>query len=232
MAPRRNDPELMDSPGVPYDDLEIALQDLDVINRWLGGYRTTRIGVGRLIRDLPAGTPVSVLDLGCGGTDLSGILRPLNRKFMVTSLDINPLMREFALRHDHTSDVVIGSALALPYPDRSFDIVHASLFLHHCTDAEVTHLVRRATRIARLGVVINELQRHAFAAAGISLLTTLFARSPIVRHDAPLSVRRGFTRKELEAILAREVTGDVTTSWQWAFRWCLSIPPAQQVAGG
>ncbi len=229
-AGRSHIPELMDRSGVPYGDLEVALQDLEVINRWLGGYRTTRLGVGRLTRGLPAGRALTVLDLGSGGTDLREVLRPLGRRFEVTALDINPLMREFAARHGHSTNVLTGSAHSLSFPDRSFDIVHASLFLHHCTDTEATRLLQQAVRIARLGVVINELQRHTFAVAGISVLTGLLARSPIVRHDAPLSVRRAFTRSELAAILSRAAVGEATTSWHWAFRWCLSISHSRQRA--
>src|SRR5512144_364828 len=188
MRDRWNKPELMDRPGVPYGDLDTALQDLGLINRWLGGHRTTRIGIERLLCDRPAGTAFTVLDLGSGGTDLRDVLRPLGRDFRVTGLDINPLMREFARRHGHTTEMVMGSAHALSYPDRSFDIVHASLLLHHCTDEEAARLIREAVRSARIGVVINDLQRNPIALMGISLLTALFARSVIVRHDAPLSV--------------------------------------------
>jgi len=232
MGARRSDTELMDSSGILYGDLDTALQDLGVINRWLGGHRTTRIGVERLVRHYPAGTMFTVLDIGSGGTDLGDVLRPLGRDFRVTGLDINPLMREFAIRHGHTTEVVTGSAHALSYPDRSFDIVHASLFLHHCTDGEAARLIREAMRIARIGVVINDLQRNPIALMGISLLTALFARSSIVRHDAPLSVRRAFTRRELASILTHAAVDGASTSWHWAFRWCLSIAAMQGGEGG
>lgn len=223
MAGRRLDQELMDRPGVPYEELETALRELDVINRWLGGFRTTRIGVEQLIRDLPAGTSLSVLDVGSGGTDLREVLKPLGREFTVTALDINPLVHEYAGRHGNGTEAVTASAHGLEYPDRSFDIVHTSLFLHHCTDAEAALLIQRAARIARLGVVINDLHRSRIALVAISFLTTLFSHSPIVRFDAPLSVRRGFTRRELAAVLADAGFGDAALSRHWAFRWCLCI---------
>jgi ubiquinone/menaquinone biosynthesis C-methylase UbiE len=172
---------------------------------------------------LPADRPLTVLDVAAGGTDLAAILRPLGRQFDVTALDINPLMAEYAKRRGHASDTVVGSALDLPYPDRSFDIVHVSLFLHHCTDAQVVSLLQQGLRIARLGIVVNDLQRHTLALSGITLLTTLFSRSPIVRNDAPASVRRAFTRREIHDLLSRAQIGDATLSWQWAFRWCISI---------
>jgi len=229
---RSNMPELMDDPSVQYGELELALEELGVINRWLGGHRTTRLGVDRLTRDLPAAEALTVLDLGAGGADLCAVLRPLDRRFDVTGLDINPNMREFAQRHRHTSGAVTASAHALPYSDRSFDIVHASLFLHHCTDDEAKGVLEQAVRIARVGVVVNELQRHRFARFAIALLTALLARSPIVRHDAPLSVQRGFTRRELAAIVPRAWISRTSLSWHWAFRWCLCIAGVQGGSDG
>ncbi len=225
MRERQSDlSELMDDPDVSGEELERALRELEIINRWLGGYRTTRIGVGRLTRRLGAGQPMTVLDIGAGGTDLRAILRSSDRRFEVTALDINPRVRELAALHGHGSAVVTGSAHALPYPDRSFDIVHASLFLHHCTDFEAIQLLQQAARIARVGVVINDLHRHAFALAGITALTALLSRSPIVRYDARVSVRRAFTRQDLDTILGRAGIGNATLSWHWAFRWCLWFP--------
>jgi hypothetical protein len=72
-------------------------------------------------------------------------------------------------------------------------------------------------------VVINDLHRHVFALAGITALTSLFSRSPIVRYDARVSVRRAFTRKDLNAILSRAGIANAQLSWLWAFRWCLSF---------
>ncbi len=223
MAGRRHDQEMMDGPGLSYGELETALRELDVINRWLGGFRTTRIGIERLIRGLPAGTTLSILDVGSGGTDLREVLRPLGREFRVTALDINPLVHKYARRRGQGTEAVTASAHTIEYPEQSFDIVHASLFLHHCSDAEAARLIQRAARIARLGVVINDLHRSWIALTAIALLTALFSRSRIVRYDAPLSVRRGFTRQDLGAVLANAGFGDAALSRQWAFRWCLCI---------
>jgi len=221
---RSDTPEVMDAPGIDEAALDLALRELETINRLLGGHRTSRIGIERLTWRLPRDAQITILDIGAGGNDLQEILRPLGRRFDVTALDINPLMHGFAARHGHVSRPVTGSAHTLTYEDRSFDIVHASLFLHHCTDQQAVLLLRRAARIARLGVIINDLHRHVFALAGISLLTALFARSPIVRNDARISVRRGFTRREFATIVQSAFAGDSTLSWHWAFRWCLLFP--------
>jgi ubiquinone/menaquinone biosynthesis C-methylase UbiE len=194
-----------------------------LINRWLGGYRTSLAGFETLLPFIPSGRPVSVLDIASGGTDLNGVLNGLGRSVDVTSLDINVHSLVSSHLSRPSSQPVVGTAHALPFKDGSFDIVHLSLFLHHCTDVEIFELLRSAMRIARCGVVVNDLHRHWIAGVSIRLLTRLFSRSSVVRHDAVVSVRRGFKRSELLAF-TRHIGAHVERcSWRWAFRWCLCL---------
>jgi hypothetical protein len=41
----------------------------------------------------------------------------------------------------------------------------------------------------------------------------------MVKYDAPVSVLRAFTRKELSTILRRSGFTSFNISWRWAFRW-------------
>lgn len=219
---RRNIHEVMDDLAVDEGDLGRALRELSIINRWLGGDRVSRLGVQRILRFLPPARRVTVLDVGAGGSDLPRALAPLGRQFDVTALDVNPRAGEFARNYGRPVTVIVGSAHALPFDEGSFDIAHVSLFLHHCSDEEASALLRNLSRIARYGIVINDLHRHAIAYVSISLLTRLFSRSAIVRHDAPVSVLRAFLRRELEALFPAELRTTVSISWHWAFRWCVS----------
>lgn len=220
---RRNIPEMMDDPAVEDGEVVRALHELSVINKWLGGYRVSRLGVGRLVSDLPSGRPISVLDVGAGGSDLPLALAPLGRRFDVTSLDINYYSCVRSMEKHHPVTAVNGSAFSLPFRERSFDIAHASLFLHHCTDLQAQMLLADLSRVARCGVVINDLHRHPMAFAGITVLTGVFSRSAIVRHDARASVLRAFVRNEIDALLPAGLRASTSVSWHWAFRWCISI---------
>jgi hypothetical protein len=72
---------------------------------------------------------------------------------------------------------------------------------------------------AASGFFINDLHRHPIAYHSIKWLTTIFSGSELVKNDAPLSVRRGFLKKEWEALLhAGEISG-YRIQWKWAFRW-------------
>jgi hypothetical protein len=69
------------------------------------------------------------------------------------------------------------------------------LFFHHLTDDDVVRTLRAFDRLARRGVVVNDLVRswrHLF-------WSWLFTRpfNEVLRQDGPLSVRRAFTPPEL-----------------------------------
>ena len=90
----------------------------------------------------------------------------------------------------------------LPWPDRSFDVVHASLVVHHLEPPDALAFLREAARVARLGVVINDLVRARHHWIGARILLPLMTRNRFTRHDGPLSVQRAYTRMELRALLA------------------------------
>ncbi len=75
---------------------------------------------------------------------------------------------------------------------------------------------------ARRGFFINDLHRNAIAHHSIKLLTTLFSRSYLVKNDAPLSVLKGFKRKELRDHLELAGIRNYQIEWKWAFRWLIT----------
>ena len=72
---------------------------------------------------------------------------------------------------------------------------------------------------SKIGFVINDLQRHSFAYNSIKILTKLFSNSYLVKNDAPLSVARGFHKKELEDLLNTAQIKNPQIIWKWAFRF-------------
>jgi 2-polyprenyl-3-methyl-5-hydroxy-6-metoxy-1,4-benzoquinol methylase len=222
MSKRAFGQELMDDPLAPEVGVYRALGELEVINTWLGGFSTTGKGLRKLLPALPS-RGVEVLDVGAGGSAM--IQSPFDgvREVRITALDINEHVCRYRRVHHPRERVLCADALTFSPGESSFDIVHASLFLHHFRGKALRALVGKLVRAARVGVIINDLQRSVFAYAGILAITRLFSRSELVRHDAPLSVRRGFHRQELEDLCSSSGASSYTIEWSWAFRWLVIL---------
>jgi hypothetical protein len=109
--------------------------------------------------------------------------------------------------------------LSPDFQNRKFDIVIGTLFYHHFTDEQLIAFFSHLKKQAGIGFLINDIHRHSLAYYSIKLLTTIFSRSSMVKYDAPLSVLRAFSRKELSNILRSAGIESFTIKWKWAFRW-------------
>lgn len=217
MLKRRYDPEIMDDRSINDGRMDQALGELRLVNRFLGGRAVTQEGLWTLRGDNSPGRALSVLDIGAGGADVfEDCTVPLN----VTLLDRHPRVCRY-LRVNVPHPVICGDALHLSFRERSFDVVHASLFLHHFHEQDIRNLITSCLRISRYGVIVNDLRRSIFAYAGIRILTFLFSRSHMVKHDAPLSVLRGFSKSELKQLIAECGITRYSLRRRWAFRWLL-----------
>jgi 2-polyprenyl-3-methyl-5-hydroxy-6-metoxy-1,4-benzoquinol methylase len=104
-----------------------------------------------------------------------------------------------------------------------FDIVISSLFTHHFADENWIRLIQKMADCAAEYVVINDLHRHWFAYHSIGVLTSVFSKSEMVKHDSKLSVLRSFKREELEKLLKKGGFKIFSIKWMWAFRWQICI---------
>jgi hypothetical protein len=118
---------------------------------------------------------------------------------------------------------MVSDYRSVSFSDRP-DIVFSSLFCHHFDDASVPEILRWCAENSRLGFFINDLHRHPLAYYSIKWLTAAFSRSRLVRNDAPLSVAKGFSRRQWQSFVDSGLAGSpliVDISWAWAFRWLL-----------
>jgi ubiquinone/menaquinone biosynthesis C-methylase UbiE len=219
MLSRRYDPEMMDDFSIQDERMDRALGELKELNRYLGGKATTQEGFRFLREKLALHGPLSVLDIGAGGAD---VFEDSDQAMSVTVLDRNLRVCRY-LKARGLFSVVCGDVLHPSFRERTFDVVHASLLLHHFREEEIKTILSLCLRISRRGVIINDLRRSIFAYAGITILTKLFSKSPMVKHDGPLSVLRGFSMKELKELLASSGITKYSLRRTWAFRWMVVI---------
>lgn len=198
------------------------MEELEVINRLLGGYRVFCDALDKL--DLRPG--MRITDWGCGGGDslreLAGWARRRNLPLVFGGVDATitavRYARDRSLEFPEIS-YVHGDVMDESLDGTPPDVVISSLFTHHFADDEWVRLIRRMYSRATHAVIINDLHRHWFAYHSIGLLTSVFSRSEMVKHDSRLSVLRGFRRNELEALLKLAGIGRYSIEWKWAFRW-------------
>jgi SAM-dependent methyltransferase len=196
LSRRATDPELLDE-GVPDDEALRSLADIRFVNRWLGNR-------GRLARAvlpyLQSSARPRLLDVGCGTADIPAhLLRAAPRSTIAVGVDIKMLHLAAAPR---AVRLVRADVRALPFAPQSFDVVLASLFLHHFDAGELAVVLSGLFALARRALVINDLRRarvpYAFGKAAFPLLF----RSRVSVADGLLSIRRAFTPEELVAAFA------------------------------
>ncbi len=83
------------------------------------------------------------------------------------------------------------------------DIIFSSLFCHHFTDEELVEMLQWMETNSEIGFFINDLHRHSMAYHFIKIMSRLFSKSYLVKNDAPLSVLRGFKKKEWKKIFRK-----------------------------
>ncbi|WP_400193212.1 methyltransferase domain-containing protein [Hymenobacter sp. B81] len=222
--------ELMDDLTLASDALHQNLDELEVINTRLGGYRVVADALERLQPRFPAGRPLELADLGSGGGDtLRHVARWARRRghaVGLTGVDANAFMVDYATQRSTAYPEIRFWQQDIFAPDfarHRFDIITCSLFCHHFADEQLVTLLRQWQQQARVAVVINDLHRHPLAYHSIRLLTRVLRGSHLVQHDAPLSVARAFRRSDWQRLLQLAGIGHYQLRWQWAFRWQLII---------
>jgi ABC-type nitrate/sulfonate/bicarbonate transport system ATPase subunit len=151
------------------------------------------------------GSPVALVDFGSGGADIPerciDLLRRRGLAATCLCTDRSPesiAINEAAPRPGlsfRIVDVVRASESLVP---KSFDVAHASLVLHHLSDADVVEALRQMAMVARHAIVWNDLVRDRIGVVGAWIST--IGRRRELRRDAVVSVRRGFTIAEALAL--------------------------------
>jgi len=97
--------------------------------------------------------------------------------------------------------MILGDGAALPVATKSVDFVVASQVLHHL-DAELAiQWIAELDRVARRAVVIADLHRTRLAMAALWAVSFPLRLHPTTRHDGVLSLRRGYSVPEFEALV-------------------------------
>ena len=228
LSARDRQPELMDDPALDEGSHRQALRGLERVNRISGIARLIWRAVRPLCREV-TGRPVRVLDVGCGGGDISvGVWKQARRAGFPLQLggcDISPKALRMSTERARAAgaDATYFSVDILneDLPD-DWDVMYCSLFLHHFDEQQGIRLLANMGRSARKLVLVNDLVRSRLGYLlcwwGVRVLT----RSPIVHVDGPLSVRAGFQPPEVLAMAEQAGLHNARITRHWPQRLLLS----------
>jgi ubiquinone/menaquinone biosynthesis C-methylase UbiE len=225
---RVDSPELIDGNTLSDVERRDALGQLPRVNRWLGGVRVVLRELCDICSHVAQQKSIRVLDVGCGAADIPAAISrwalSAQRSVTIVGLERDSVTLELAIartKHSRRVFLIRGDGLRLPFADRSFDVVTASMFCHHFYGATLEQIVREMVRVADQAVIVNDLHRHWAALWGYRIFSRVFLRGHVIRYDGAISVRRGFTANELSDLALRFPELSWTVKRRLVFRLCM-----------
>ena len=221
---RTDKEELMDDFSIGGDLLRDTLNKLENINRWLGGNKVTVNGLKGVLLNHPKEQEITIVDIGCGHGDILRDVAKFGRKnrynFKLIGIDANPtaivyaneLSTDFPELSFETQDI-----FSAEFKNRKFDVVLATLFLHHFKEPELVSFLKNMLKQTKIGIVVNDLHRNKLAYY-LFLLLSIFISNKMIIEDGLTSVLRGFKRKDLKE-MSKKINVKPIVSWKWAFRY-------------
>jgi 2-polyprenyl-3-methyl-5-hydroxy-6-metoxy-1,4-benzoquinol methylase len=196
--------ETMDLPDCDPQALDNTYRQFEVVNRMLSGWRRLYV---RELRPFLADSsgPGTLLDIGSGGGDLATLLAHWATRdhldLHITGIDPDPRAAAFAerraavpglnFRRAHSAELVSEGS--------QYDFVISNHVLHHLDAGQLQELFAHSQVLAGKAVFHNDLRRSPVAYALFSAAALPFRHS-FIRADGLTSIRRSYTRPELEAI--------------------------------
>ena len=227
---RSHKTELLDLTDIDQNDLFCNLRELDTINQILGGHKVSVDGLNSIIKSAKV-DKLHIVDIGCGGGDSLRAFEKWSHKsdvdLKLSGIDLKKDCIDFCRNHapeDSKISYFCDDYRNISHQIQDADIVHAALFCHHLTENEIVELIRFCSE-HNLILLINDLERNMIAYYSIKVLTKLFSNSYLVRNDAPLSVLRGFKKKEWIKMINKSGAENYIIKNKWAFRHLLIIYP-------
>ena len=215
--------EVLDATDVSPELVARSHVDIARSNALFGGTRAVVSRVNALAARLPE-SPL-VVDVGAGSGD---VLDAVCRALRASGRRPRPLAIDLAMPlapivRQRGCFFVCGSVFALPLSTASADLVIAAQLLHHFPPDALGAAVAELNRVARHAVLISDLRRSWFAAAGLWVASFPLGFHPVSRHDGVVSVLRGFTSDELRSVTQSAAGQPVTVrthpGWRVTADW-------------
>jgi len=204
------DTELLDDPRADPRAVREELKDIARLNALFGGTRAVVGALTPLFREEAArrpGATWTLLDVGTGLGDIPRAAAAAARRHGISlrlvGVELNRAAAGAAVAAGTPGqlEMVLADGAALPLAPGSVDVVIASQVLHHLPRDVAAHWIATFHAIARRAVVLADLRRSRIAMALVWLVSFPLGFGATTRHDAVVSLRRGYTKRDLDELL-------------------------------
>lgn len=220
--------ERMDEAGADPAALRRSLRDLRRINGLLGWRWMVVRAAARVVQEQGLRS-FSLVDVASGSGDMPLAVAQWARRHGIEAhvvvTDVNPeivMAARAYLAGTPGASAERQNALALTYPDLSFDVALCTLALHHFAPEDAVQVLRELGRVGRR-VLVFDLERSLLAFVGAVILTHLPGMEAMTGHDGPASVRRAYTAPELRELARRAGLRDARVLVRFPFRLMLEV---------
>src|SRR3989442_12617214 len=205
--------ELLDDPRADLALVRAELRDIQRLNAMFGGTRAVLRALEPVFEKGGKGewgkgngkARWTLLDVGTGSGDIPRAVQRVARRYGVELelFGVERIPTAAGLARAAGVTTILADGDALPLAPRSVDVVLASQVLHPLPRETGVRWIAALDRIARHAVVLADLRRSRVAMAGLWALSVPPAPGAQTRRDAVLSLRRGYTRAEFDAMVRR-----------------------------
>lgn len=224
--------ELLDDFSLSGPALEKNLQNLSLVNQFLGGNQLIINGLSKILQAHPSLNQqnLRVADLGCGSGDILRVLAEWTKKqslaWELLGIDANQVTIDYATEQSKLFNNIHyykQNIFSAEFKQQTFDIILLCAVCHHFNDQELVTILTQLQQQARHAIIISDFHRHWLAYSATKLLSHICNCSYLEKHDGPLSIRKAFKREELIDLLTDSGVSHYQIQWCWPFRYQVLI---------
>ncbi|GAK94086.1 SAM-dependent methyltransferases [Nonlabens ulvanivorans] len=225
---RNSDPEWMDDPNLDEQTLQNAVDDINKINKWLGGFHFTLQAIQKELKKINKST-ITIVDAGCGDGEmlryLSSHIGDSRVQFLGLDFSSNSINKG-RLKSTEFKDIRFRESdiLQINASDIECDILISTLTMHHFSDSEIVNFLKKFKEITTHSIIINDLHRSRIAFILFQLVCLIFIRNEISKHDGLISIASGFKRADFKRYAQLIPFINDSIQWKWSFRFIWLIP--------
>ncbi|MDI3331551.1 MAG: class I SAM-dependent methyltransferase [Micrococcus sp.] len=224
-------PERMDSPDCDLAALHRTYAGFRAVNTVVAGWQLTyRTQVRPALaqaagRSRASAAPVTLLDIGAGGGDVTRALLHRARRdgFSARITAVDPDARAYAWasgrRPVEGLEVLQATSGDLVREGRRFDVVLSNHLLHHLDPGQLDAVLADSEVLASVRAIHSDIRRAPAAYALFSAGTLPFFPGSYIRHDGLASIRRSYTPEELAAAVRPGWRVQAQVPWRTLAVW-------------